>query len=215
MATRQSFAKPPALLFTCLFPHEFGWIGGKRSLGWSGGRCKCLAVPSSAPRRPPPQDCSDSVIHDLPQQAARDDSRQQTPHRPHAGQHHGPPPAALITCVLRAPHATRMPSPFIHRLTLDRIISLSEMDRPESEGVFGRGFSIPSIFRQSESKERLLFFIPGIWYCKSWPEFRIRTCFGFSHETHIATYYGDSLNTIYRTGNPIWRPGPKEHNYAN
>jgi hypothetical protein len=43
---------------------------------------------------------------------------------------------------------------------------------------------------------------PSFWMeCTSlWPY-----VFGFSHETHIARYYGDSLNTIYRTGNPIWR----------
>ncbi|HTF66536.1 MAG TPA: hypothetical protein VK638_28020 [Edaphobacter sp.] len=35
VCSQQLSIPPPALLF----PHEFGWIDGKRSPGWNGGRC--------------------------------------------------------------------------------------------------------------------------------------------------------------------------------
>ena len=37
--TRALSGQTSNFIFTSLFTHEFGWIDGKRSPGWNGGRC--------------------------------------------------------------------------------------------------------------------------------------------------------------------------------
>ena len=100
-----------------LFPHELGWIDAERSRCRNGGRGKAqqrhcqyraahhYGIPGIR------------LINDLSQQPCGKDTRQPTTD-PAASSTMGRPTAALITCVLRAPNATRMPNSFIRRLTL-------------------------------------------------------------------------------------------------
>jgi hypothetical protein len=39
MLTKESRQRSRDLTPASLFPQEFGWIDGKRSQGWNGGRC--------------------------------------------------------------------------------------------------------------------------------------------------------------------------------
>ena len=63
------------------FPHEFGWIDGKCPLSWNGGRCdteQCHRQHRTAKDR---RIARIRLIHDLPQEAAREDARQQPQQR--------------------------------------------------------------------------------------------------------------------------------------